>query len=464
MGNSQHYDAIIIGAGQAAPPLAQALAGADWRVALIERAYVGGTCINYGCTPTKTMIASAHVAYLSRRAGDYGINLTDATTNMRKIRERKRGVVESFRSGSRQRLEDAGNVDLIMGEARFVAEKTVEAALPDGGTRQLNANTICINTGQSPNMPPIDGLDHVPVLDSTTIMELAEVPDHLIILGGGYVGVEFGQMFRRLSSEVTIVERASQLMHREDSDMADEIAGILREDGITIRLNTSVSGLKKVAGQIMVAVQGDSEQTITGSHVLVALGRHPNTTVLDLETAGIETDDKGHIKTDDRLRTNVEGIYALGDVKGGPAFTHISYDDYRVLADNLLNNRNRTINDRLVPYCVYIDPELGRVGLTENQAREQKYNIRVAKMPMSYAARAIEMGETRGLMKAVVNADTDQILGCAILGVHGGEIMSAISIAMMSDLPYTALRDGIFAHPTLMESLNTLFSSFTEET
>lgn len=460
MSNSPHYDALIIGAGQAGPPLAQTLAGADWHVALVERAFVGGTCINYGCTPTKTMVASARVAYLSRRAADYGIYPAEATADMREVRERKRGIVSSFRSGSRQRLEDAENIDLIMGEARFVAEKTVEISLQDGGTRQLSADVICINTGQSPNMPPIDGLDRVPVLDSTSIMELAEVPDHLIILGGGYVGIEFGQMFRRFGSEVTIIERGSQLLRREDADVAEEIAGILREDGITVRLNTSVTKLEQSKGQVKITIENDKEEILTGSHVLAALGRRPNTASLNLHAAGVETDDKGHIKTDEYLKTNVDGIYALGDVKGGPAFTHISYDDSRVLSANLLNGRRRSIEGRLIPYCVFTDPELGRVGMTEKQARAQGVTIRVAKMPMTYSARAIEANETRGLMKAIVNADTDQILGCAILGVHGGEIMSAISIAMMGNLSYTALRDGIFAHPTLMESLNTLFASF----
>lgn len=463
MSNPQHYDAIVIGAGQAGPPLAQALADAGWHVAVVERAFVGGSCINYGCTPTKTMLASARVAHLSRHAGTYGIYPEDAVPNMRQIRNRKREIVESFRSGSRQRLEDASNVDLIRGEARFVDHKTIEVDLNEGDTRQLSAETICINTGQSPAMPPIDGLKRTPVLDSTSILELAELPEHLIILGGGYVGVEFSQMFRRFGSEVTLIEQGARLLQREDPDVSEKIAAILREDGITIRLNTTVTGLEQVSGQIMVGVQGHPDETVNGSHVLAALGRHPNTEALNLPAAGIETDDRGYIQTDERLRTNVDGIYAVGDVTGGPAFTHMSYDDYRVLSDNLLKGGNRTIRDRLVPYCVYIDPELGRVGLTEDQAREQGFNIRVAKMPMSYAARAIEMGETRGLMKAVIDADTDQILGCAILGVYGGEIMSAISIAMMSKLPYTALRDGIFAHPTLMESLNTLFASFTDE-
>jgi pyruvate/2-oxoglutarate dehydrogenase complex dihydrolipoamide dehydrogenase (E3) component len=461
MTTTEEYDAIVIGAGQAGNPLSRALASAGWRTALVERAQVGGTCINEGCTPTKTMVASARVAHLARRADDYGVRAGPVTVDMARVRQRKRDMVESFRSSNRQRIEGTEDLDLLMGEARFLAPKEVEVSLNGGGTRRLTADTIVINAGGRPRVPDLPGIEDVPYLDSTTIMELGEVPEHLLVIGGGYIGVEFGQMFRRFGSRVTIVQRGEQLLAREDADVAEEVAEILRDDGIDLLLGAHPVRVDLAGdGSIELAVRAPGgERTLSGSHLLVAAGRVPNIDSLNPEAAGIELDGRGYIRVNGRLETNVPGIYAAGDIKGGPAFTHISYDDYRVLEANLLDKAEATIEGRLVPYTVFIDPQLGRVGLSEGEARAQGRNVRVAKMPMTWVARALETDETRGLMKAVVDAETDQILGAAILSVEGGEIMAMLQLAMMGRLPYTALRDGIFTHPSWSEALNTLFTT-----
>ena len=458
---SDHYRAIVIGSGQGANPLVAALAGAGWRTALIEREHVGGTCINVGCTPTKTMVASGRVAYLAKRGADYGVHTGEISVDMVKVRERKRKIVDSFRGGSQSRLEKTENLDLIFGEASFTAPKTVVVKLKGGGERTLTADQILINAGCRPSRPSIDGLKDVPYLDSTSIMELDRVPEHLIVLGGGYVGLEFGQLFRRLGARVTIVQSGAQLLGREDADVAEEITKILREDGVDVRLNARAEKVSKSGEKIAVGVRDSAgTRNVEGTHLLVAIGRSPNSDWLNLAAAGIAADEHGYIQVNDKLETNVPGVFALGDIKGGPAFTHISYDDFRILRTNLLEKGNASIAGRLVPYTVFIDPQLGRIGMTEAEAREKKLEIRVAKMPMNYVARALEVDETRGFMKAVVDAKSNQILGAAVLGIEGGEIMSQIQLAMMGRLPYTTLRDGVFAHPTLAESLNNLFQHF----
>jgi pyruvate/2-oxoglutarate dehydrogenase complex dihydrolipoamide dehydrogenase (E3) component len=460
---TKHYDAIVIGAGQAGVPLATTLARAGRNTALVEREHVGGTCINEGCTPTKTMVASAKTAYVDRRSADYGVRNGRVSVDMVKVRQRKRDIVESFRTGGERRLHDAG-VEVIRGEARFLGPKELEANLNGGETVRLSADNIFINTGARPANPPVEGLDRVPALNSTTIMELDEVPDHLLVLGGSYVGLEFAQMFRRFGSRVTVVQRGKQLMGREDADVAEAVAEIMRQDGIEVLLGTQTLRAAHEDEKILLTVNtSEGERTLEGSHLLVAAGRPPNTDKLNLEAAGVETDRRGQIKVNERLETSVEGVWALGDVKGGPAFTHISYDDFRIIRTNLLEGGDATIADRKVPYTVFIDPQLGRAGLGEQEAREQGLNIRVAKIPMSYVARAIEIDETRGFMKAVVDADTNQILGCAILGVEGGEVAAMLQIAMMGGVPYTTLRDTVFSHPTLSESLNTLFAAIEED-
>jgi pyruvate/2-oxoglutarate dehydrogenase complex dihydrolipoamide dehydrogenase (E3) component len=456
------YDAIIIGAGQAGYPLSTTLARAGWRTALVEREHVGGTCINEGCTPTKTMIASARVAYLAGRGADYGVRTGPVQVDLVKVRERKRKIVDDFRSGDERRVRSTPGLELLVGQASFTGPRTVAVRLQSGETLQLEAKTIFINAGARPARPSLPGLEGVDALNSTTIMELDTLPEHLLIVGGGYVGLEFGQMFRRFGSQVTIVQRAGRLLTREDDDVADEVAKILREDGITVLLDTDpVRVEQRSADQIQLAVRGpDGERILRGSHLLVAAGRTPNSDGLNLESVGVETDGHGFIVVNERLETTVSGIYALGDVKGGPAFTHISYDDFRIIRTNLLEGGRATTADRFVPYTVFIDPQLGRVGLSETEARAQQRSIRVARIPMTYVARALETDETRGFMKAVVDAESGQILGCAVLGSEGGEIMAMLQIAMMGKLPYTALREATFAHPTLAEALNTLFSSF----
>src|ERR671916_544200 len=458
---AQHYDAVVIGAGQAGVPLSQALAHSGRRTALIEREHVGGTCINEGCTPTNTMVASAKTAYVDRRSADYGVHNGPLAVDMPEVRGRKRAVVDSFRNSNLRRIEATDGLDLIAGEASFTGPKALAVRTNDNQDLELAADNVFINAGARPANPPIEGLDEVPALNSTSVMELGELPEHLLVLGGSYVGLEFAQMFRRFGSEVTIVQRSGQLVGREDADIAEAVAEILREDGIEVLLGTQARRAEQDgAGKFVLTVDtSDGERKISGSHLLVAAGRPPNTETLNLGAAGIETDKRGFIETNERLETSAPGVYALGDVKGRSAFTHISYDDFRIIRTNLLEGGNSTITNRQVPYTMFIDPQLGRIGLSEQEARDQGRDVLVGKIPMSYVSRAVELGETRGLMKAVVDAETGQILGCAVLGIEGGEIMSQLQIAMMGKLPYTVLKDAVFAHPTLAESLNTLFSS-----
>jgi pyruvate/2-oxoglutarate dehydrogenase complex dihydrolipoamide dehydrogenase (E3) component len=464
MSSANHYQAIVIGSGQGGTPLCQALANAGWRTALVERAYIGGTCINVGCTPTKTMVASGRVAYLIRRGAGYGVRTGRITVDMKRVRTRKRNIVKLFRDGSQKRIESTKNLDLIFGEARFTAAKTIQVRLKNGSERTLTADAIIINAGCRPAVPTLEGLQDVPYLDSTSAMEVSAVPKHLLVLGGGYVGLEFGQLFRRLGSQVTVVHSRAQLLATEDSDVAEEVAAILKQDGITLRLNSRAERVKKAGKHIrLTARNGTKARIITGTHLLVATGRVPNTERLGVAAAGIATDDRGFIKVNNKLETNVAGVYAIGDIKGGPAFTHISYDDFRILRSNLLQKGSASTDGRLVPYTVFIDPQLGRIGMTEGEAREQQRKIRVAKMPMTYVARALEVAEARGFMKAVVDAETNQILGAAVLGIEGGEIMSQLQLAMMGKLPYTVLREAVFAHPTLAESLNNLFGHFQDQ-
>jgi pyruvate/2-oxoglutarate dehydrogenase complex dihydrolipoamide dehydrogenase (E3) component len=404
------------------------------------------------------MVASGRVAYLVRRAAEYGVRTGPCSIDLQRVRQRKRDIVNSFRSGSEARLRQTANLELICGDASFTGSKSVQVRVGDATYRTLTSCRIFINTGTRSSRPPLKGLDTVAFLDNVSIMELDTVPEHLLVLGGGYIGLEFGQMFRRFGSRVTIVQSGDHLLVREDPDVSEEVARILEQDGIELLLNAKALSVSQSDGQIRMEVATREQQhVLSGSHLLVATGRVPNTDTLKLPAAGIATDARGFIKVNSRLETNVEGVYALGDVKGGPAFTHISYDDFRVIRANLLENRNVTIDNRLVPYTVFIDPQLGRVGLSENEARSQGRKIRVARLPMTSVARALEMDETRGFMKAIVDAETGQILGAAVLGVEGGEVMAVLEVAIMGQLPYVSLRDGIFAHPTLAESLNNLF-------
>lgn len=458
-----NIDVLVIGAGQSGGPLASAFAGANKSTVLVERDQIGGTCVNVGCTPTKTMIASGHAAWTARRGGEYGVDTGEISVDMPAVRQRKRDIVKQWRSGSEKNLLGQENPRTIFGEARFTGPREVVVALRDGGEETFTAGTIIVDAGERPAPLDIPGVDEVEVLNSTTVMELDEVPEHLVIVGGGYVGIEFGQLFRRLGADVTIIHRGDHLLSREDEDVANAVQEILEEDGITVLLNASASAVSRQGDGIALKVGLDGgTRTVTGSHLLAAAGRIPNTDALDPGAAGIELDKKGYILTDDRRATNVEGVYAVGDVTPGPKFTHISYDDYRLLKTNLIDDGEASMKDRMVPYTVFIDPQLGRIGLSEAQAREKGMRIRVASMPMSSVARAVETAQTRGLMKVVVDAETDRILGAAILGMEGGEIASMLQIAMMGDLPYTALRDGVFPHPGLAESFNNLFASFVD--
>ncbi len=453
------FDAIIIGTGQAGKPLALALARAGWKTAVIERRHVGGTCINVGCTPTKTMVASARVAWLARRAADYGVIVPEVTVDQVRVRARKRALVERFRDSGTDTLQKTGNLTLLFGVASFRDASVVEVRLQDGETRLLTAPKIVINTGGQPFVPPITGLSEVPFLDSTSVMELESTPSHLIVLGGGYVGLEFAQMFRRFGAQVTVIERDRRLIAREDPDISSAVQEILVQEGLRIETGTDVERVAAAAaGGIRVDVVHDgAARSIVGSHLLVAIGRRPSTQELELEAAGIAVDKAGYISVDETLQTSVPGVWAVGDVKGGPAFTHIAYDDHRILRDRWLHGRDARVTGRMVPNTTFIDPQLGRIGLSESEAERQGRKVRVAKIPMSGFARALETDEPRGLIKVVIDAGTDHILGCAVLGIEGGEIMSMIQIAMMGDLPYTALKEAIFAHPTLAEGLNNVF-------
>ncbi|VUC20530.1 unnamed protein product [Clonostachys rosea] len=479
---SLHYDAVIIGSGQGGTPLSMAFAKAKQKTALIESTHVGGCCVNEGCTPTKTMIASGRVAYLARRGPEYGVigsKPEEIRINMEKVRKRKRDIVESFRSGSERRLRDAG-VNVILGSASFENESTVKVAGNNGDNKTITADKIFICTGERPAPPSIEGFNAKSfpagtVLDSTSIQELGVVPSHLIVVGGGYIGLEFGQLFRRLGADVTIIQRNSQLLPREDKEVAEEMLKVLKEDGVYVFLKTSLAevsatGSTDPAKAISATASGpEGTSKFTGSHILFAAGRIPNTKTLNLDAAGIKTTSRGHIVVDETLQTSNPRVWALGDVKGPPAFTHVSYDDFRLLQGNLLEKdphpTTLTTMDRILPYVVYTDPQLAHVGLHEKEAREKYPNakIQVARMPMAYVARALETDESRGMMKAIINADTQKILGFTCLGLEGGEIMSVVQMAMIAGSKWTALRDAVWAHPSLAESLNNIWGMLEEK-
>lgn len=456
----EDFDAIVIGTGQAGKPLAHALAAAGHRTAIIEKDRVGGTCVIDGCTPTKTMVASARVAHLARRASDYGVQTDGIAVELATVRERKRDIVDSFSGGARRALEEAEGLELIFGTARFTENHRVEVLREDGEPRLLSAPRIFINTGTRTRVPPVDGLSGVPWLDHASIMELGQVPDHLLVLGGGFVGLEFAQMYRRFGARVTVVEGAGQLVGREDPDVAQALREILEEDGLTFRLGTRAVSASAASDAVVLRVQGpQGEEEIRGSHLLVAVGRRPNTDDLGLENTEIRVSDRGFVEVDDALRTSVEGVWALGDVNGGPPFTHVSYDDYRIVRDNVLGSGGADRTGRVLTYTLFTDPQLGRVGLTESRAREQGLDVRVARIPTVKVARAQETDETRGMMKAVVEAGTGRILGASILAPEGGEIAALIQLAMMGGLDAATLREGMFSHPTWSEGLNTLFGA-----
>ena len=449
------HDAIILGSGQAGNPLCRRFAELGWRVALIEQAQIGGTCINTGCTPTKTMVHRAQVAHYARNAARWGVRAQNVEADLPAIVAQKDKVVGSFRAGRRMSFERYSNMHFYEGHARFTGPRQIRV-----GETLLESEKIFINTGGRAIIPNIPGLDPALVLTNETIMNLTELPEHLIILGGGYVGLEFGQMFRRFGSRVTIIQNHPQIVTREDPEIAVELQKILEEEGIAFHLNVNATRIVHSNKSVKVSVAGAREPfTVSGSHLLAATGRRPNTDGLDLDKAGVETNKSGFIRVNSRLETNVPGIWALGDVKGGPAFTHISYNDFQIVDANLTRGKNLTIENRIVPYCVFTDPQLGGVGMTEKEARAAGHKLKIGKIPMSYVARAIERDETAGIMKVIVDAANDRILGATILGSEGGELVHVLYTLMLGDLPYTVLKGAVYIHPTLCEGFFALLDS-----
>ena len=451
----QKFDAIVIGSGQAGNPLSHKLADKGWRVALIEKAHLGGTCINTGCTPTKTMVHCAQVAHYARNAGKWGVHSRDVQVNLAEIVARKDQIVASFRGGQERNVAKRPTLTLFRGQARFTGPKTITV---NGET--LEGERIFINAGTRPAVPAIEGLEQAGYLTNATVMQLTAVPEHLIVLGGGYIGLEFGQMFRRFGARVTVIHQGAQLLPREDADVIAEMQKALEAEGMTFLLNAKTQKVEKAQGQYTIHVETPAgPQSITGSHFLVAAGRTPNSDTLDLAKAGIEVAKGGFIKVNNKLETNVPGVWALGDIKGGPAFTHISYNDYQIVWANLIDGKNWTTENRYVPYSVFTDPQLGGIGMTEKEARATGKRLKIGKIPMSYVARAIERDETAGLMKIIVDAETDKILGASILATEGGELVQMLGAVMMAGAPYTLLKGAVYTHPTLAEGFWTLMEA-----
>jgi pyruvate/2-oxoglutarate dehydrogenase complex dihydrolipoamide dehydrogenase (E3) component len=491
MSPTKEYDAILLGSGQGSTPLASALANAGYKTLLVEKSHVGGTCINEGCTPTKTMVASGRIAYLARRAADYGVNATVEGIDMKKIRQRKRDIVESFRGGSERRLKAVENLEVLEGEGVFTGNSELEVTRSGGGggTEQVKAGKwVFLSVGERPAVPELEGLEKIMedmpdrVLNSTTIMEVDEVPESLIVLGGGYVGLEFAHLFARLGSEVHIIQRAKQILPREDTEVVEVLQDLLREDGLKIHLSTEAVSISSEEGsrpvKLTIKSKTDgSTQDISGSHILLAAGRVPNTDNLNLAATGVQTDKRGYITSNASLETSAPGIYAMGDCKGPPAFTHIAYDDFRILRDNLglLPNPSSSSLDKpvtprttatrkpITPYCCFTDPQLAHVGLHLSEIPiSGRQDIKVASWPMSWVARGLETDETRGIMKAVVNGETGQILGFSCLAPEGGEMMNVVQMAMMGGLKWWDLRECIFAHPTWGEALNNIWGNLKD--
>ncbi len=459
----KHFDALIIGSGQGGTPLAKKLAKNGWKTALVEKNKVGGTCVNVGCTPTKTMIASAKTAYTVKGAAKYGILTNGFRVDMNVIHSRKQKVVESFRNGSQNGLEKTENLELIFGLASFTGERKMKVVLSKGGEEEITADKIFIDTGSHPYIPDIEGLNETGYYTSTSLMELGQIPGHLMIIGGGYIGLEFGQMYRRFGSRVTILEHNDRLLPKEDEGIAAEVLKFLQDEEIDVLTNAEILKVKKENGSIVAKIKRNTEErTVQCSHILVSAGRTPNTKDLNLQETGVVVNDRGQVIVNEKLETTAKDIYAIGDVKGGPEFTHIAYNDYIILYNNLLNGKNESIENRMVPYTMFTDPQLGRIGITEQEAREKGLNIKIARLPMMHVARAIETGDTRGIMKAILDADSGEILGAAIVGNEGGEIMSVLQMAMLGGITYQVIADMVFAHPLYTESLNNLFMTLSK--
>ncbi|HKP82312.1 MAG TPA: FAD-containing oxidoreductase [Pyrinomonadaceae bacterium] len=449
----KEFDAIIIGAGQAGPSLAGRLTGAGMAVAFVERKLFGGTCVNTGCTPTKTLVASAYAAHLARRAADYGVLIEGPVrVDMKKVKARADAVVEEWRTGVERRLRDMSGCTVIEGHARFEGPQLVRA-----GDELLTASRIFINVGGRASVPDMPGVHEVSFLNNRSILELDYLPEHLVVVGGSYVGLEFAQMFRRFGAEVTVVEKSPHLIGREDEEISKAIREILINEGINVRTSAECISLAPHERGVEVGVNcEEGEPTSIGSHVLLAVGRRPNTDDLGLEAAGVETDARGYIKVDDGLATNVAGIWALGDCNGRGAFTHTAYNDFEIIAANLLDGESRSVSERVLGYALYIDPPLGRAGMTERDARAKGRPVLIGRRPMTSVSRAVEKGETQGLMKIVVDAETRRILGAAILGTGGDEAIHGVLDVMHADLPYEVLKRTMGIHPTVSELIPTI--------
>lgn len=450
---TQNYDAIVIGTGQAGPPLAARLAAAGKKVAVIERNRFGGTCVNTGCIPTKTLVANARAAHAVRRAADFGVDIDGGVTlDMMRVKARMDSVSGQSRTGVEEWMRGLENGTVYTGHARFESPREVRV-----GSTLLSADWIFINVGGRATVPPMPGLESVPYLTNSTMLDVDFVPRHLIIVGGGYIGLEFGQMYRRFGSEVTIVEKGPRLVKQEDPDVCDAIREILTEEGINLRLNACCIAAEKKGDQIEIHVDcAAGAPAVAGSHLLLAVGRRPNTDVLGLDKAGVACDARGFITVDDQLRTSVPGIWALGDCNGHGAFTHTSYNDFEIVAANLLDNDPRRLSDRITAYAIYTDPPLGRAGLTETQVRDSRRPALIGKRPMTRVGRAVERGETHGFMKVLVDAETKYILGAAILGVEGDEVIHSLLDVMYAKAPYTVIQRATHIHPTVSELVPTM--------
>ena len=441
-------DAIVIGAGQGGKPLALAFAKLGWKVVYIERKWLGGTCINTGCTPTKTMIMSAQVAHYAREAARWGVKSSGVSVDMPAVIKRKRNIVMKYRAGNETKVEKAGpHLHFVHAHAAFTGPHTVEAS-----GEVFESEKIFIDTGTRPEVPTIEGIESVPYFNNETLMEYESLPEHLLILGGGYIGMEFGQMYRRFGSKVTVIHHGGQILSSEDEDIATTLQKALESEGVTFLLNAKTKRVTKRGDtiELTVSVNG-KEETVNGSHLLCATGRTPNTDGMGLDKAGIALDEKGYIKVNGRMETSVPGVWALGDVKGGPAFTHISYNDYQILYANIIDGKNCTIINRFLPYAVFTDPELGRVGITEKQARASGKKFKMGTYPVENVSRAVERGETAGLMKVIVDAEDDCVLGAAVLGVSGGEVVQMLGTLILAHSPYTTLKEVVYIHPTMAE-------------
>ncbi len=451
----RNFDAIVIGTGQAGPPLAGKLAAAGMKTAVIERKLFGGTCVNTGCTPTKALVASARAAHMARRGPDFGVNAgANISVDMKKVKQRKDEIVGNSNQGVASWLESMENATVFHGHGRFESPRTVRV-----GDELLEADRIFIDVGGRASIPPVAGLDSVPYLTNSSMMEVDFLPEHLLILGGGYIALEFGQMYRRFGSEVTIVQRGERLLTNEDEDVAAAVQEIVEKEGIEVCTSTGDYKVENRGGKIAIRMkcQG-AHREVTGSHLLVATGRRPNTDDLGLDKAGVKVDSRGIIEVDDQLRTNVEGIWAMGECNGKGAFTHTSYNDFEIVAANLLDNDPRRVSDRITTYALYVDPPLGRAGLTERQVRESGRKALIATRPMTKVSRAIEKSETQGFMKALVDAETKRILGAAVLGVGGDEVIHSILDVMYAQAPYTVIQRAVHIHPTVTELIPTMLA------